>query len=504
MPEDVERERVGLRRELTMLGFVSTICCTVIGGGINVLTCMIQAKAPGVGPYVPLAFLIGAVPSLVAGIVAGALSAAVPRAGGHYTYVSRLFDPFLAYFSSWSRFVGEIGAFVAIAIGDVSLLAAMCKFWGAPGAAEWLNSHTLSVATLIIIFTWLVNVLGVRIYEAVVDTMFFILLTGFAIVVAAGFAGSPELTLKAIGGSAALQSLIKQAGGLPKDVGSLSAIFSAAATLVFAYVGFETGTQAAGEVKNPEKTVFRGMLIALGVITVYYFLYSAAVYHAVPWEYIYAKAVLAKQAGSNFTVPEAIAPVLKTLAPSWGSALAGYVAFVAAIALLSDLPPMFLSTSRMTFAWAYDGMFPKFLAKVHRRFGTPHWALTVLMIASVVLVWTVGEFLKAVDITTVALLFTYTFICMTGVVWRFVRPEIYEKAPLGDKTKRAIPWLGAIGTVLSLLFLGEIAISDPKSFYWWIALMVPGPFIFYYAYSRTVKRLGPEKARKRLMEIPPE
>ncbi len=492
---DAELEKVGLKRELTMLGFISTICCTVIGGGINVLTCMIQVKAPGVGPYVPLAFLIGAVPSLVAGIVAGALSAAVPRAGGHYTYVSRLFDPFLAFFSSWSRFVGEIGAFVAIAIGDVALLAAMCKFWGAPGAGNWLNAHTLEVATAIIIFTWLVNVLGIRIYEAVVDVMFFILLTGFFIVVGYGFTHSLAEYLKAIGGTTALKSLISQAGGLPKD--TLSAIFSAAATLVFAYVGFETGTQAAGEVKKPEKTVFRGMLIALGIITAYYLLYSAAVYHAVPWEYIYAKAALADKAGSNFTVPEAMAPIMP-------SALAGYVAFVAAIALLSDLPPMFLSTSRMTFAWAYDGMFPKALAKVHKRFGTPHWALTVLMIISVILTWAVGEFLVAVDITTVALLFTYLFICMTGLVWKFVRPDIYEKAPLGDKTKKAVNWLGAIGTVLSLLFLGEIAISDSTSFYWWIALMVPGPFIFYYAYNRTVKKLGPEKARERLMTIPPE
>ncbi len=503
MAEEKEKSGHGLKRELTALGFVSTVCCTVIGGGINVLTCMIQVKAPGVADYVPIAFVIAAIPSLIAGFVAGALSTAVPRAGGHYTYVSRLFDPFLAFFSSWSRFVGEVGAFVAIAIGDVALLAAMCKFWGAAGAAKWLNSHTLEVASLIIIFTWLVNIFGIKIYEAVVDAMFIILLTGFFLVVGYGFAASPSEVIKAIGGWTTINKLVAQAGGLPKDVGSAAAIFSAAATLVFAYVGFETGTQAAGEVRKPHR-VFRYMLIALGVITGYYLLYSAAVYHAVPWQWIYAKAKLAKAAGTNFTVPQAMAPVFKTLSPSVGEAIAGYVAFVAAIALLSDLPPMFLSTSRMTFAWAYDGMIPKTFAKVHKKFRTPWVALTFLMILALILTWAVGQFLAAVDITTVALLFTYLFICMTALCWKFVRPEIYEKAPLGDKSKKLTNWFGAIGTVLSLLFLGEIAITDPQSFYWWVALMVPGPFIFYYAYNRTVKKLGPEKAREKLMEIPPE
>ena len=54
-----------LARELGLAGLVATAVCTVIGGGINVLTFGIQGKVPGIGPYVPLAFVLGVLPALL-------------------------------------------------------------------------------------------------------------------------------------------------------------------------------------------------------------------------------------------------------------------------------------------------------------------------------------------------------------------------------------------------------------------------------------------------------
>ncbi|MBN1458955.1 MAG: amino acid transporter, partial [Armatimonadetes bacterium] len=55
---------ITLARELGLLALVATAVCNVIGGGINMLSVSIQGKIPGIGPYVPLAFLVGVFPAL--------------------------------------------------------------------------------------------------------------------------------------------------------------------------------------------------------------------------------------------------------------------------------------------------------------------------------------------------------------------------------------------------------------------------------------------------------
>ncbi|MFP3905130.1 MAG: amino acid transporter, partial [Armatimonadota bacterium] len=78
-----------LRRELTLLALVATAVCTVIGGGINVLTVEIQQKIPGIAGMVPWAFALGVVPAVFAALCYGVVSSAMPRAGGDYVYISR-------------------------------------------------------------------------------------------------------------------------------------------------------------------------------------------------------------------------------------------------------------------------------------------------------------------------------------------------------------------------------------------------------------------------------
>jgi len=99
-----------LRRELTLLALVATAVCTVIGGGINVLTVEIQEKVPGIGSLVPLAFMLGAIPALFAALSYGVLSSAMPRAGGGYIYISRALHPFVGFIATFSKWFGLAAA----------------------------------------------------------------------------------------------------------------------------------------------------------------------------------------------------------------------------------------------------------------------------------------------------------------------------------------------------------------------------------------------------------
>jgi len=73
------RPRITLARELGLLALVATATCNVIGGGINVVSVGIQEKVPGIGPYVPLAFVVGVFPALFTALCYAILASALHR-----------------------------------------------------------------------------------------------------------------------------------------------------------------------------------------------------------------------------------------------------------------------------------------------------------------------------------------------------------------------------------------------------------------------------------------
>src|SRR5262249_60859930 len=89
----------------------------MVGAGISVVPFMIQRRAPGIGSGVLLAYLLAAVPAVLAGLAYAILSSAMPRAGGSYVYASRGLDPYLGFIASFSQWFS-----LCIAIGVVSYL----------------------------------------------------------------------------------------------------------------------------------------------------------------------------------------------------------------------------------------------------------------------------------------------------------------------------------------------------------------------------------------------
>ena len=103
--------------------------------------------------------------------------------------------------------------------------------------------------------------------------------------------------------------------------------------------------------------------IAVGVVGLFYFMFTAAVYNTVPWQFVAERAQT-----QDLTAPGLLGYVLE---PHWTALIVAG----AAIALINDLPAMLLAVSRLMFAWAEDGVFPKGVAGVHEKWNTPHIAL---------------------------------------------------------------------------------------------------------------------------------
>jgi len=107
--------KTGLTREMGTLGLTATGICSMLGASIYVMPFMIQRNVPGIGPYVLPAFLLAAIPAILAAFAYSILASAMPRAGGSYIYASRGLNPYLGFVASFSQWFG-----LSIVIGVVS------------------------------------------------------------------------------------------------------------------------------------------------------------------------------------------------------------------------------------------------------------------------------------------------------------------------------------------------------------------------------------------------
>lgn len=412
-----------LRRDLTLLGVVATAVCTVIGGGINVLTVEIQDTVPGIDGLVPLAFLLGAVPAAFTALSYAILASAMPRAGGGYIYISRGLNPFVGFIAAFSKWWGYSVACGVVAYLDVALIRAAALYAHLDALAAWLETPAarLGIPIVMVWAFWLINLLGVRVYGATVIALMLLMLSGGLIVILAGAFtthGSFAAAMAAREGIDIWEVVSRHKP--PPTTGSLSAVIQATILLFFAYIGFGSASQAGGEARNPRAVLPRAFMLSLLIIGGYYLALSWSLYHAVPWRYV-AQVVLEKEA--EMSLPE----IMGVLLPS---SLAVYVAAMAALALANDIPAMLMAASRLFFAWARDNVFPSAWAACHPTFRTPHIALTAASIFAtlgVIGCHLFGPVRMGVDSVVLALLFTYTCVGIAIFVLPRRNPNLYSQ-----------------------------------------------------------------------------
>ncbi len=279
-------------------------------------------------------------------------------------------------------------------------------------------------------------------------------------------------------------------------------IFLSAAALLFSsFIGFDSIAQAGGEAKNPTKTLPRAILLAILGVGCFYFLFAAAVYHIVPWSFVAAEAM-----EKDITAPGLLSYVLP-------SGLGIAVLIGAAIALINDLPAMLLSVSRLMFAWAKDGIFPKAISKIHHKNSTPYIALIVAgCMASIGVLGShlAGDFFLGIDIMVTSMMVNFLLMCITLVTITKVNSKVAQRiAVLKNRTLQlAIGWLGIITLSGFLTIHTYKDLTAPtKAWYFhstpiWIMVMGLASIIFVYNWRR-LKKNEPQLS-KRFLKLPEE
>ena len=490
--------RPGLTREMGLLGLVATGVCAMVGAGINVIPFMIQRNVPGIGPHVLSAYLFGALPAVLAGLAYAILASAMPRAGGSYVYASRALDPYLGFIASFSQWFA-----LCVATGVVSYVlvpflrdAALALSWRGLASLLDMGPVRLAVALAVLWAGVVVNLRGVRSYERMIVPLMFLTFLLGGVVIVAGFAFDQEDFAAAV--------LAREGTGMPAASGQplrLGVLLPAAALLFSSFIGFDSIAQAGGEARNPGRNL--PLAIALAVLSagVFYLLFAGAVYHAVPWAYV------AEQARSR----DVSAPgLLGVLLPPWATAI---MVSGAALALAKDVPPMLLSVSRLMFAWAEDGIFPRAVTAVHPRFRTPHVAILASgLMATLGILGShlAGDFFLGVDILVTAMLVNFILMTLSVLTLPRRNPALARAVTVLSSRRLQVP-LCALGTLVLCGFLAVHTSKDlhapVRAWYFrstplWLLVMGVGSAI-YFREVRALRREGVD-LEARFAALPPE
>ncbi len=469
---DIRRDS-GLSREMGLLGLAATGICSMLGAAINIIPFMIQRNVPGIGPFVLEAYLFAAVPAILAALSYAILGSAMPRAGGSYVYASRALSPYLGFVASFSQWFG-----LSIAIGIVSYVivpflrdVALALSFETAGAILDMGPVRFLIA---LVFLWtfvVVNLRGVQLYQKTLVPLMFLMFGLGAIVIVAGFSFDHADFAGALWHKEGMQ--LPTTTVPPFD---FSTHLAAAAVLFATFIGFDSIAQAGGEARNPSRSLPLAIAIAVGVVSTFYILFTAAVYHAVPWSYIAQESL-----SRDLTAPGLLGLLLPA---GWTVA----IVFGAAIALLNDLPAMLLAVSRLMFAWAEDGIFPKHIAYVHPKWHTPNRAILLsggMATVGILGCYLAGDFFLGVDLLVMSMLVNFLFMCLSVLTLPVRNPGIARNVRV-ISSRRLQLVISVLGIVLLGLFLAVHIWKDltsPAAWYFsstylWLAVMAIGSLIY--------------------------
>ena len=408
-----ENSGEGLKRVIGVPGLSLSIVNGVIGAGIFALPAIVSIAmgAFGVFSYIFCGIIMAAIMFCYAEI--GSL---VTTSGGSYAYVEAAFGDLPGYVINWLYFFG----------------------WSILSSAALLNIVADSLAAIYPFFA-----------NPLIRAIFFFVLVGFMILINVRGAkqGIGLVKLLTVIKLLPLFAIIifgfchMKASNLHWDhAPSLKAFGDTALVLFFAFAGFESPLGTSGEFKNPKRTVPAGILIGGLLILIVYLLLQMVTQGVLGTEMLLVKD----------------APLAAVAEKIMGPAGATLLLITAAVSCFGCVTADVLATPRTLFAGANDGMFPKFLSKVHPKFATPY--LAVITYGSLLFIFSVlGGFKQLAILASAAILLIYLAVILSTVKLRM------KNKPGTEKTFKApggliFPAIGiaAISWLLSSLSKWEI------------------------------------------------
>ena len=465
-------EKKSLKRQLGPLQLTLLGIGAIIGTGIFVLTAEAGQKA---GPAMMIAFVIAAVVCALAALAYAELASMIPVSGSAYTYTYGVLGEGLAWIVGWALVLEYAVAAGAVSVGWSGYMNGLLLSAGIP-LPESLRTGPLDggsfnlLAFLIALAVTVLLVIGTSKsakVNAILVAIKVIALSAF-IVIALPAVKDPNF-----------EPFMPTGWGSP--MGGIG-ILGAAASIFFAYVGFDAVSTAAEETRNPNRNIPIGLIGSLAVCTVFYLLVGYAAVGSVGAQPMMGPDGLALMPASEaLTVAckgsealvcskEPLAHVLRLLGfEAWGNA----IGVAAALALPSVILMMLFGQTRIFFTMSRDGLLPNVLSKIHPRFHTPH-VITLITGAAVSLFAAMFPVGVLADISNSGTLFAFLMVAVGVMILRKTQPD--RPRPFRTPMVWVVCPLAIAGT---LLLFFNLSMKTIGLFLGWAVIGI----IFYYAYG---------------------
>ena len=461
--------------QLTLLGIGA-----VIGTGIFVLTAEAAQKA---GPGMMLSFVLAGFVCAVAALCYAELTAMVPVSGSAYTYTYAVLGEMIAWMVGWALVLEYAVASSAVAVGWSGYFVGLLD--------HSLGIHLPKALTNGPFAGGIINLPAVLISFAVTGLL--MIGTKESATVNAFLVGVKIVALTAF--IVIALPALKEENFQPFLPAGGSGAVAAAASIFFAYVGFDAVSTAAEETRNPQRNVPIGLIGSLAICTIFYLLVSAGAVGAMGAQPLMnavgetldpgsagmtqqCEALIAQGQHPLVCSKEALAQVLREIGwPKIGNLL-GLAAF---LALPSVILMLLFAQTRIFFVMARDGLLPEFLSQIHPTFKTPH-IVTLITGVGVMISAAFFPVGRLADVSNSGTLFAFFIVSVAVMILRVTETDRHR--PFKTPAIWLVAPLAMLGCVILFLYLPREA---QLVFPIWGSLGL----VFYFLYGYRKSHLAP-------------
>lgn len=430
----------GLKREIGVADIATSVINITVGSGIFLLPALVASI---LGNASIIAYLLCGFLYFCIMLCFAEMSGRISNSGGAYVYIEKAFGPFAGFIAN------NLFWFCGALLG-AALVNGIADMLSVPFPVFEKTIYRILLFILILGFVCYSNITGVKRSMLVAKIITVLKLLPLVLIVAVGLLQLNFHNLKW--------------NGLP----SFDVIGTASLLLFSAFLGGESAASLGGEMKDAKRTGPKGLLIGVGSVIIFYMLIQ-----------IVAQSSL----GASLATQKApLAAVADAMLGNWALTL---LLVCGILSIFGGLYSGLMAFSRVLFAGAFNGLLPKYLAKVHTRYATPYWAIITLSSVAFILACT-GGYRHLMVVATISMMLLFV-----GVVLALIKFRLRKDDSTPSKGFR-IPG-GLVVPVVALIALAWFLSHSKKDEVLGIGVFVGLLVLIYTSKAMFYKQAGKNK-----------
>jgi APA family basic amino acid/polyamine antiporter len=422
-----------LPRNLGLMDALSIVIGIVIGAGIFIVPNLVAREIHSVSLII-VVWVVAGVVSFFGALACAELGAMLPATGGQYVFLREAWGPLVGFLCGWSMFLVARTAQVAW------LAVTLALYFSYFVPLSPLLSKLMGLAAIALFA--IINYRGVALGAAVQKLFTSAKVVGLLVIIGSAFLWHGKAVAQVSSGP----------GGF-----SVSSLGVALIACVLAYDGWIQMTFVAGEISNPQRNVVLALALGTAACVAIYLLANLA----------YMRVLSLPEIAASEHVAASVAS--RVLGPVGGAA----VALIILVSIIGTLNGCFLTSPRLYFAQARDGLFLRKFGEIHSRFKTPHFAIAAQAVWAAALLIS-GSYETLLDYAMFALWLSYGVMVAGVMVLRHTHPQTPRPYRMWGYPVTPLLFL-----IFTAAFLGNMLIKRPIPSFAGLLLIISGIPVYF-------------------------